>query len=182
MAGAAMIRLEYRNVTMTFAQRGDAGGITAVRDVSFSVADQEVVSLIGPSGCGKSTLLNIGSGLSTPTQGAAYIDDARFESPNVHVAFMLQKDLLLPWRTIEENVMLGVEIQRCDPVDTKLRVALVSPSSQTTIPISYQAACANGQRSRVPLPLILRCCCLMSHSRRWTRKRASFCNTILRGR
>ena len=76
-----MIRLEYRDVTMRFAQ-ASGGGLTAVERVSLSVADGEVVSLIGPSGCGKSTLLNIGSGLTAPSDGAAYVDGERVEGPN----------------------------------------------------------------------------------------------------
>jgi NitT/TauT family transport system ATP-binding protein len=118
----AILRLEYRNVSMTFKQRGAAGGLTALSDVSFGVADAEVVSLIGPSGCGKSTLLHIGSGLAMPTAGAVFTDGVRVDGPNAHIALMLQKDLLLPWRTIRENVMLGVEIQRRDPLATKPRV------------------------------------------------------------
>src|SRR5262244_2081449 len=93
---------------------GDAGrpGILAIREVSFALADGEVVALIGPSGCGKSTLLNIGSGLYAPSEGAAFVDGERVTAPNQHVAFMLQKDLLLPWRTILDNVAFGLEIQR----------------------------------------------------------------------
>jgi NitT/TauT family transport system ATP-binding protein len=147
-----MIRLQYRNVTMTFGQRGSAQGIMAVRDVSFSVADREVVSLIGPSGCGKSTLLNIASGLSAPTGGTAYIDGARVEGPNAHVAFMLQKDLLLPWRTIQENVMLGVEIQRRDPVDTKRRVqALLRLIGLSEFANHYPHQLSGGMRQRAAL-------------------------------
>jgi NitT/TauT family transport system ATP-binding protein len=102
-------RLEYRDVTMRFS--GRAGDVTAIRNVSLGVGDREVVALIGPSGCGKSTLLNIGSGLSPPTAGDVYVDGERVQGPNAHVAFMLQKDLLLPWRTIAENVMFGAEIK-----------------------------------------------------------------------
>ncbi len=83
-----VIRLEYRNVTMRFAQM--AGHLTAVQGVSIAVRDGEVVSLIGPSGCGKSTLLNIGSGLTAPSEGQAFVDGDRVEGPNAHVAFMLQ--------------------------------------------------------------------------------------------
>jgi NitT/TauT family transport system ATP-binding protein len=106
-----VIRLEFRNVTMRFP--GDAGrpGITAIQDVSCALDDGEVVALIGPSGCGKSTLLNIGSGLYGPSEGAAFVDGERVNAPNRHVAFMLQKDLLLPWRTILDNVAFGLEIQ-----------------------------------------------------------------------
>src|SRR5580658_5908207 len=95
-----VVRLEYRNVTMRFARGNGDNTLTAVEEVSFSVGDGEVVSLIGPSGCGKSTLLNIGSGLTAPSAGAAFVDGGRVEGPNAHVAFMLQKDLLLPWRTV----------------------------------------------------------------------------------
>ena len=106
-------RLEFRNVTRSFA-KGRGGGeerIIAVADVSFAVGDGEVVSLIGPSGCGKSTLLNLGSGLDQPTKGEVFVDGERVTKPNPHVAFMLQKDLLLPWRTIRENIEFGLEIQ-----------------------------------------------------------------------
>jgi NitT/TauT family transport system ATP-binding protein len=103
-------RLEFRNVTKRFSRGRTSEEVTAVAEVSFSVADGEVVSLIGPSGCGKSTLLNLGSGLDQPTVGEVYVDGARVEKPNPHVAFMLQKDLLLPWRTIRENIELGLEI------------------------------------------------------------------------
>jgi NitT/TauT family transport system ATP-binding protein len=98
-------RLEFRNVSKRF------GAMIAVDGVTLSVADREVVSLIGPSGCGKSTLLNMGSGLDPVSAGEVYVDGERVTRPNRHVAFMLQKDLLLPWRTIVENVELGQEIQ-----------------------------------------------------------------------
>lgn len=108
-----MKRLEYRNVTMRFAG-AKSSVITAIEGVNIALDDGEVVSLIGPSGCGKSTLLNIGAGLYAPSVGEAYVDGERVEGPNSHVAFMLQKDLLLPWRTIEQNVMLGAEIRKLD--------------------------------------------------------------------
>lgn len=106
------IRMEFRNVTKRFAaqQRG-AEPVTAVKDVTFTLKDGEVVSIIGPSGCGKSTLLNMGSGLDPVTAGEVYVDGELVTKPNEHVAFMLQKDLLLPWRTIRDNVELGLEIQ-----------------------------------------------------------------------
>ena len=104
-----MNKLEYRDVTMRFA--GKAGVVTAIQDVTLAVRNREVVSLIGPSGCGKSTLLNIGAGLNAPTAGDVHVDGERVRGPNAHVAFMLQKDLLLPWRTIAENVMFGLEIK-----------------------------------------------------------------------
>ena len=103
------VRLEFRNVAKRFT--GRRSEVLAVEDVSFSVNDGEVVSLIGPSGCGKSTLLNIASGLDRASRGKAFVDGEEVTEVNEHVAFMLQKDLLLPWRSIRENVEFGLEIQ-----------------------------------------------------------------------
>jgi len=109
-------RIEFRDVTKRFGQSRRAGAangaVVAVEHVSLRVRDGEVVSLIGPSGCGKSTLLNMGSGLTQPSAGQVYVDGDLVDRPNRHVAFMLQKDLLLPWRTIRENVEVGLEIRR----------------------------------------------------------------------
>ncbi len=106
-------RIEYKDITKRFMQNGGGEGsaIVAVEDVTLSIKDKEVVSLIGPSGCGKSTLLNMGSGLYPPSEGEVKVDGERVSGPNDHVAFMLQKDLLLPWRTIRQNVELGQEIK-----------------------------------------------------------------------
>jgi NitT/TauT family transport system ATP-binding protein len=145
-----LIRLEYRNVTMRFAQ--DAGPLTAVSGVSIQVRDGEVVSLIGPSGCGKSTLLNIGSGLTTPSEGQAFVDGERVEGPNAHVAFMLQKDLLLPWRTVVENVMFGVEIQGVAATERRRRAeALLESFKLAEFSGHYPHQLSGGMRQRVAL-------------------------------
>src|SRR6516164_2744265 len=146
-----VVRLEYRNVTMRFAA-ASAKSLTAVQGVSFSVRDGEVVSLIGPSGCGKSTLLNIGSGLYTPSEGEAFVDGECVEGPNAHVAFMLQKDLLLPWRTVLENVMFGVEIQRLALPERKRRAhALLENFNLAEFAGHYPHQLSGGMRQRVAL-------------------------------
>jgi NitT/TauT family transport system ATP-binding protein len=76
----------------------------AVRSINFRIARGEVVSIIGPSGCGKSTLLNMGAGLSRPSAGQVRVGGEPVTGPNKHVAFMLQKDLLMPWRTIADTL------------------------------------------------------------------------------
>ena len=148
---SAAIRLEYRNVTMRFSASG-GGFLTAVSSVSFSVRDREVVSLIGPSGCGKSTLLNIGSGLADPSEGEAFVDGARVQGPNSHVAIMLQKDLLLPWRTIAENVMFGLEIQRISVAQRQQRAnALLTTLNLVEFSQHYPHQLSGGMRQRVAL-------------------------------
>jgi NitT/TauT family transport system ATP-binding protein len=137
---------------MRFADRSGQGPLTAVRGVSFAVRDGEVVSLIGPSGCGKSTLLNIGSGLMTPSEGEALVDGAPVAGPNSHVAFMLQKDLLLPWRTVAENVMLGVEIQRVPVAERRQRATnLLEQFNLAEFSGHYPHQLSGGMRQRVAL-------------------------------
>ncbi len=146
------VRLEYRNVTMRFANRGGGEALTAVRGVSFTVRDSEVVSLIGPSGCGKSTLLNIGSGLMAPSEGTVLVDGAPVAGPNSHVAFMLQKDLLLPWRTVGENTMFGVEIQGVPAAERRRRAAnLLAQFSLAEFSDHYPHQLSGGMRQRVAL-------------------------------
>ena len=146
-----VVRLEYRNVTMRFMD-GTGKSLTAVQQVSFSVRDGEVVSLIGPSGCGKSTLLNIGSGLYAPSEGEAFVDGERVEGPNAHVAFMLQKDLLLPWRTIAENVQFGVEIQGLPLPERQRRAkALLDNLNLGEFSNHYPHQLSGGMRQRVAL-------------------------------
>jgi NitT/TauT family transport system ATP-binding protein len=145
------VRLEYRDVTMHFSVRGQKP-LTAVIDVNFRVYDGEVVSLIGPSGCGKSTLLNIGSGLVAPSIGAALVDGAPVEGPNAHVAFMLQKDLLLPWRSVAENIMFGVEIRGVPRVERMARAqALLDAFGLTEFAYRYPYQLSGGMRQRVAL-------------------------------
>jgi NitT/TauT family transport system ATP-binding protein len=147
------IRIEYRRVAKRFpGRRPGEAGVTAVEEVSLAVADREVVALIGPSGCGKSTLLNMGAGLSLPSAGEVYVDGVRVDSPNAHVAFMLQKDLLLPWRTIRENVELGLEIRGTPRRERRARAqALLVRCHLTGFESHYPHQLSGGMRQRAAL-------------------------------
>jgi NitT/TauT family transport system ATP-binding protein len=106
--------LEFRKVTKQFATAGGAP-LTAITDVTFRVNEGEFVSVVGPSGCGKSTLLSMTAGLYQPTTGEVLVSNERVTGPNEHVGFMLQKDLLLPWRNILSNVEFGLENRPVSP-------------------------------------------------------------------
>lgn len=108
---AAAPAIEFIGVDKRFPARGKAPEVLAARDVNLSIMPGEVVSLIGPSGCGKSTLLNMGAGLARPSAGTVKVAGEVVTGPNKHVAFMLQKDLLMPWRTIAQNVEFGLELR-----------------------------------------------------------------------
>lgn len=85
--------------------------ILALDRIDIDVAAGRFVSLIGPSGCGKSTIFNIIAGLLVPTEGDVEIDGEDVTGFIGRVGYMLQKDLLLPWRTVLDNVVLGMEIR-----------------------------------------------------------------------
>jgi ABC-type nitrate/sulfonate/bicarbonate transport system ATPase subunit len=85
--------------------------VQAISDISLSVPAGRFVSLIGQSGCGKSTLFNILAGLLAPTSGRVLLDNRDISGQAGLVSYMLQKDLLLPWRTVLDNVIFGLELQ-----------------------------------------------------------------------
>ncbi len=147
-----MSRLEFRNLAMEFVKAGGRERLAALEAVSFAVHDGEIVSLIGPSGCGKSTLLNIAAGLALPTSGEAFVDGEPIDGPNVHIAFMLQKDLLLPWRSIAENVGLGMEIRKRDPREAKRKAAeLLASFGLAGFESHYPHQLSGGMRQRAAL-------------------------------
>lgn len=98
--------VELRGVNVAFAT--PSGPLSVLNAISTSIKPGEFVSVIGPSGCGKSTLFNVLAGLLAPGSGEARIDDAPAH-PGA-CGYMPQEDLLFPWRTVEQNVALGLEV------------------------------------------------------------------------
>ncbi|HLI22398.1 MAG TPA: ABC transporter ATP-binding protein [Stellaceae bacterium] len=103
-------KLEVRNLGKSYMK--DDRGIEVLRDVCFSIADGEFVSIVGASGCGKTTLLRLLDGLIPPSSGAIYLDGRPIEGPGYGRALVFQQDRLLPWRNVLSNVGFGPEIQR----------------------------------------------------------------------
>ncbi|MEY2534152.1 MAG: NitT/TauT family transport system ATP-binding protein [bacterium] len=90
------------------------GPVEAVRDVDFDTRDGEFVSLVGPSGCGKSTILHIVAGLIPYDTGTVDVGGEPARPGRREVGIMLQKPVLLPWRSVQDNVLLPAEIYRLD--------------------------------------------------------------------
>jgi ABC-type nitrate/sulfonate/bicarbonate transport system ATPase subunit len=107
LVGRADLRID--GVTREFVSRAGERTI-ALAETSFTVGAGEFVSIIGPSGCGKSTLFNIVAGLDQPTGGEVRINGENIVGQQGHVGYLLQKDLLLPWRSVINNVIIGMEI------------------------------------------------------------------------
>ena len=89
----------------------DSRPLPVLRDVNFHAEEGEFVSIIGPSGCGKSTLLNIIAGLDGPTSGNVSLHGSRDTQRLGSVGYMQQKDLLMPWRSVLDNAILGLQLQ-----------------------------------------------------------------------
>jgi ABC-type nitrate/sulfonate/bicarbonate transport system ATPase subunit len=103
------VKLHLDHVGMAFTT--PSGTFRAVEPTDLEIETGRFVSLVGPSGCGKSTLFNVIAGLLQPTEGRVLIDGEDATGTIGRVGYMLQKDLLLPWRTVLDNVILGMEIQ-----------------------------------------------------------------------
>jgi NitT/TauT family transport system ATP-binding protein len=95
----------------------------AVENISITVERGEFVTFLGPSGCGKSTLLKLVSGLSPVSDGTVRVNGMTPESARAMVSFIFQDATLLPWRTVEKNVGLGMELEHAARPARRERVA-----------------------------------------------------------
>ncbi len=145
-----MSKLEVRNLTQSFVQKDTQ--LQVLDTLNFSVDEGQFIALLGPSGCGKSTLFNILSGLLVPDTGEIYLNGKRIYGNTGDFAYMQQKDLLLPWRTVLRNVLIGPEIHN-EPLDTakeeaEKRLAQLGLSGFEN---SYPMQLSGGMRQRVAL-------------------------------
>lgn len=105
-----MSHLQFNNVSLNYHTLN--GEVEALKDINLSIATEEFVSIVGQSGCGKSTLLSLVSGLLRPTKGEVLIEGVPVSGTSKRVGYMLQQDYLFEWRTILDNALLGLEIQK----------------------------------------------------------------------
>jgi len=88
----------------------DGNAVEVIRDITLDIRAEEFISIVGPSGCGKTTMFNIIAGLLDPTSGSITLHGKDDSRQAARIGYMLQTDLLFPWRTILDNVSLGLEI------------------------------------------------------------------------
>jgi ABC-type nitrate/sulfonate/bicarbonate transport system ATPase subunit len=148
MSAAAKLRVD--NVSMTF--KTPVGVFQALAPVTLSIPPGRFVSLIGPSGCGKSTIFNIIAGLLEPTAGEVLIDGIEATGTIGRVGYMLQKDLLLPWRSVLDNVILGMEIQGVPLREARGRaLPLLQRYGLSGFEHLYPSSLSGGMRQRAAL-------------------------------
>ena len=105
-----------------FVYQAPDGEVEALRDVSLDVEEGEFCSIVGPSGCGKSTLLSALAGLEPLTGGEIAVDGETVRGPSPRVGFMPQQDQLFPWRSIWDNVTLGLAVRGENTPENRQRV------------------------------------------------------------
>jgi ABC-type nitrate/sulfonate/bicarbonate transport system ATPase subunit len=138
------------DVSMTF--KTPTGVFHALAPVTLSIPQGRFVSLIGPSGCGKSTIFNIIAGLLEPTAGRVMIDGIDATGTIGRVGYMLQKDLLLPWRTVLDNTILGMEIQGISLREARARaMPLLQRYGLAGFEHLYPNSLSGGMRQRAAL-------------------------------
>ena len=130
----------------------------AIANVSLTVAQGEFVAIVGSSGCGKSTLLSIVSGLLPPSRGSVRIDGKTVTKPSPRVGYMFQKDTLLEWRTILDNVVIGAELLGMDMKAARRRAEdLLTRYGLGEFLHSLPSQLSGGMRQRAALARTL-CC------------------------
>jgi ABC-type nitrate/sulfonate/bicarbonate transport system ATPase subunit len=148
MSSAPKLRID--GVSMTF--KTPTGAFEALAPITLSIPQGRFISLIGPSGCGKSTIFNIVAGLLEPTGGRVLIEGVDATGTIGRVGYMLQKDLLLPWRTVLDNVILGMEIQGVPLREARARaLPLLQRYGLSGFEYLYPNSLSGGMRQRAAL-------------------------------
>ena len=143
-------RIELRHVSKIFS--GTDRAVPALKDVSFKVMPGEFVTIIGASGSGKSTLFNLCVGLLEPDDGEILIDGEKPENRAGMVGYMPQRDLLLPWRSVLNNVLIPLEIQGIPKRDSRQNALEMLPHfGLESFENEYPSALSGGMRQRAAL-------------------------------
>lgn len=126
--------------------------LDVLASIDLAIATGEFVSLIGPSGCGKSTLFNIIAGVEQPTSGMIAIDGDAENVRTGKTGYMPQQPLLLPWRTVEENVMLGLDVRHVPRKKARYEAnELLKHFGLAEFAHNYPSTLSGGMRQRVAL-------------------------------
>lgn len=144
--------IEARGLTKTYPARRGKEATQALAGVDFVQYSGEFVALLGPSGCGKSTLLNMVAGLIEPTSGTLRFEGQELNGPNTSIGYMTQKDSILPWRTVWQNIELPLVIRRVPKAERRERVReYIDLVRLNGFENAYPVALSGGMKKRVGL-------------------------------
>ena len=145
--------VEVEDVTVAFGAEGSPHRVVALQNASLRINKGELVSLIGPSGCGKSSLLNIIGGLAKATSGRVLVDGEPVTGPSPRkIAYVFQENTLYPWKTVIENVKLGMTFQGVPRAERDDRAAdALKTVGMTSFAHHYPSQLSGGMKQRVQL-------------------------------
>jgi NitT/TauT family transport system ATP-binding protein len=147
----ARVRIAIRDLSKTFT--AGPREVPAVSRVSFDVHDKEFVAIVGPSGCGKSTILNMIGSLIAPSGGEILVDGERVgPRAGKQVGYVFQKDTVFPWRTVAQNIALGLQYRGVATAEIRSRVTeAVALAGLEGFEDAFPATLSGGMRQRVAL-------------------------------
>jgi NitT/TauT family transport system ATP-binding protein len=147
MSDSNVPQIEFEDVTKSYGT-----GRLVLQSTDLEILKGEFVSLVGPSGCGKSTVLRLISGLTPPTAGTIRVDGMTPENARDTMAFIFQDATLLPWRTVTQNVGLGLELERVISKHRNEKVAsLLGLVGLTEVADAYPRELSGGMKMRVSI-------------------------------
>jgi NitT/TauT family transport system ATP-binding protein len=142
--------LRVKDVHHTYFTKASA--TTALSDITLQVEEGEFVSFLGPSGCGKTTLLSIIAGLIKPTQGTVLLENKPITGLKNQIGYMLQQDYLFPWKTIEENILIGLKLSKqLNEQTKKAAINLLNQMGLSGIETQLPKQLSGGMRQRAAL-------------------------------
>ena len=149
-------KLDMQHVTQRYV--GSRGETLALEDFTMSVQPGEAVAILGPSGCGKSTSLLAAAGLRSVTAGDVLIDGKPIDKPRLETALILQDFGLLPWKTVEQNAGLALQVRRMPKAERKKRVErALEQVGLTEFSHAYPNELSGGMRQRLAMARALTC-------------------------
>lgn len=150
MSGEIQSMLEFRDVAKSF--RRNERRMLALEHFNIRIQPGEFVSVVGPSGCGKSTLLNLAAGLSMPSAGQVFYRGAPVKGINRAVGYITQRDNLLPWATVYDNIVLGLRVRHTPRQEEKSRAEkMLEFIGLQEFRLHFPAELSGGMRKRVAL-------------------------------
>ncbi|HYV69265.1 MAG TPA: ABC transporter ATP-binding protein [Pseudolabrys sp.] len=142
--------IEISHVCKTFRRREAV--VEALRDFNLTIRQHEIVAVIGPSGCGKSTLLNMIAGIYPPSKGQILYKGTRVRDLNTDVGYMTQKDNLLPWRNVRDNIAFPLELAELSRPEREARAEnIIKVVGLDGFQTRFPNELSGGMRKRVSL-------------------------------
>lgn len=147
----ALVRLRRLGKVYPSQRRG-APDTEALRPLDLDIGQGEFVTIVGPSGCGKSTLLSLIAGLSRPSSGSVEIAGKRVDGPYTDIGIVFQRDLLMPWRSAIDNVLIQAEVRKLDRKRARARaMELLDLVGLAGFENYYPHELSGGMRQRVSI-------------------------------